>query len=239
MSGSSSRAKCNISTEQKEALDGRNSSSIRDPITPNMHLRSILRHRTSLGDSSIGTENSKSWLAKRFSKRLSLYSLTGGSSFSVKDGNNHRTQGFWTRMANNSNVWSDEVDDEEGGQEGIKKSCASFRYEVQVLWKIAKDNPRIPAISAACLLILIAVSTVICVRFHYEYKWNLSELAQRIALNSAQQLHEELEQATLVPLHTLASFVPELIQFQNLPRSLSLFTEGHFLPGFYLHSTTN
>lgn len=120
-------------------------------------------------------------------------------------------------MANNSNVWSDEVDEEGGGQEGMKKSCASFRYEVQVLWKVAKDNPRIPAISMACLLILMAVSTVICVRFNYEYKWDLSELAQRIALHSAQQLREELEQATLVPLHTLASFVPELIQFQNLP----------------------
>jgi hypothetical protein len=46
----------------------------------------------------------------------------------------------------------------------------------------------------------------------------MSVMAKRLAMDSAQHLHEELEQATLVPLYTLASFVRELPQFQNLPK---------------------
>ena len=220
MSGSNKSAFCTSTAEQKEAIDASTSNDI-GPIAPNVHLRGILRRKSSLGDSSGGPDKPKSWLARRFSRRLSLDSLTGGgSSFSVRGGNHYRSQGFWTRMADDSNIWNDDVD--EGGEEGEepnkRRSCASFRYEVQLLWKVAKDNPRIPLISIASLIVLIAASTTICVGFNREYRRDMSVLAKRLAMDSTKHLHEELEQATLAPLYTLASFVRELPQFQILPK---------------------
>lgn len=118
-------------------------------------------------------------------------------------------------MASNNNIWDEEADDDDFTT--YENHCFSLRHKFLMVLKNASDNPRILIATTACLLALLGASIVTCVKFNNEFRFDQSNFAQDMALSSAQKLHEELEQATLVPLHTLASFAKELPQFQKLP----------------------
>mmetsp|Transcript_3577 Transcript_3577/g.5998 ORF Transcript_3577/g.5998 Transcript_3577/m.5998 type:complete len:726 (-) Transcript_3577:367-2544(-) len=170
------------------------------------------------GGGSVGSR-SESLHGDRPTKRAYQESIQ--SAESTTTARNSRAT-FWTRLATESNAWSD-CDDDELEAVSMKMIVSllwnQMKYMAQRNMRVMRAHPSIVLISLLLFIVLCGSGVALVLVFSQKEEDAVRGEALQLAIETGQFFSGQLDRAIL-PLFSMAQFIYELEIFRNLPKQI-------------------